>query len=136
MLGACACFFHAGLTKEVVRSYAWLGLAGLCAALAATIDMAAVVYLILLIGIILVMRWPATSRVSGLIWYIAGAIGPIVLHAWLTVPITGDIRPGFLHAELDPSSHETVLDSDDGDQLTYGETVALHLADGLLGPHG
>src|SRR3954468_20714652 len=91
VLGACACFFHAGLTKEVVRSYAWLGLAGLCAALAATIDMAAVVYLILLIGIILVMRWPATSRFSGLIWYIGGAVGPILLHAWLTVPITGDM---------------------------------------------
>src|SRR2546421_426552 len=136
VLGACGCFFHAGLTKQVVRSYAWLGLAGLCAALAATIDMAAVAYLVLLIGIILAMRWPASSRLSGLIWYIAGAVGPIVLHAWLTVPITGDIRPGFLHAELDPSSHETVLDSDDGDQLTYGETVALHLADGLLGPHG
>src|SRR5258708_27958131 len=60
----------------------------------------------------------------------------MVLHAWLTVPMTGDLRPGFLHAELDPSAHETVVDSDDGDQLTYGETVALHLADGLLGPHG
>src|SRR2546421_700539 len=136
VLGACACFFHAGLTKEAVRSYACVGLAGPCAALAATIDMAAVVFLILLIGIILVMRWPASSRLSGLIWYIAGAVGPIVLHAWLTVPITGDIRPGFLHAELDPSSHESVVDSDDGGQLTYGETVALHLADGLLGPHG
>jgi hypothetical protein len=137
VLSACACFFHAGLTKQVVRSYAWLGLAGLCAALAATIDMAAVAYLILLVGIILAMRWPATSRISGLMWYIAGALGPILLHAWLTVPITGDMRPGFLHAELAPPPREVVVtEPDDGEQLTYAETVAMHLADGLLGPHG
>jgi hypothetical protein len=136
VLCACGCFFHAGLTKRVVRSYAWLGLAGLCAALAATIDMAAVVYLVLLIGIILAMRWPLTSRLSGLIWYVAGAVGPILLHAWLTIPITGDIRPGFLHPELAATSHHAVADSEDSDALTYTQTVALHLADGLLGPHG
>src|SRR5205823_5626355 len=137
VLGACACFFHAGLTKEVVRSYAWLGLAGLCAALAATIDMGATVYLVLLIAIILAMRWSLTSRLSGLIWYIAGAVGPVLLHAWLTVPITGDMRPGFLHAELRAAPPPVVArEQDEGDQLTYTQTVALHLADGLLGPHG
>ena len=136
VLGACGCFFHAGLTKQVVRSYAWIGLAGLCAALAASIDMAAVAYLVLLIGIILAMRWPITSRLSGLIWYVAGAVGPILLHAWLTVPITGDMRPGFLHPELAPPPHQAASEADESDRLTYAETVALHLADGLLGPHG
>jgi hypothetical protein len=136
VLASCGCFFHAGLTRQVVRSYAWLGLAGLCAAFAATIDMAAVVYLVLLIGIILAMRWPVTSRLSGLIWYIGGAVGPILLHAWLTLPITGDIRPGFLHPELDVSERRAAVEADDGDEMTYTETVALHLADGLLGPHG
>jgi hypothetical protein len=136
VLAACGSFFHAGLTKQVVRSYAWLGLAGLCAALAATIDLAAVVYLVLLIGIIPAMRWPLTSRLSGVIWYVAGAVGPILLHAWLTVPITGDIRPGFLHPELDPSVGRVVVDPDDGEGLTYAQTVVLHLVDGLLGPHG
>src|SRR3954468_5413670 len=68
VLAACASFFHAGLTRRVGRSYAWLGLAGLCAAFAATIDLGASVYLVLLIGIILAMRWRAMSRVSGLIW--------------------------------------------------------------------
>jgi hypothetical protein len=140
ILAACACFFHSGLTKAVVRSYAWLGLAGLCAALAAAIDLGAAVFLVLLVGIILAMRWPITSRLAGLIWYVAGAVGPIVLHAWLTVPITGDIRPGFLHPELNPPGAPTQVvmdqDKDDSDQLTYMQTVALHLADGLLGPHG
>jgi hypothetical protein len=136
VLCACGCFFHAGLTKQVVRSYGWLGLAGLCAALAATIDIAAGIYLVFLVAIILAMRWPVSSRLSGVIWYIAGAVGPILLHAWLTIPITGDIRPGFLHPELDPSSHHAAVDQEDGDELTYAQMVALHLADGLLGPHG
>src|SRR5882672_10025316 len=136
ILAACGCFFHGGLTRQRVRSYAWLGLAGLCAALAATIDLGATVYLVLLIAIILAMRWPLTSRLSGLIWYIAGAVGPILLHAWLTVPITGDMRPGFLHRELQPPPAAVVAEQDEGDQLTYAQTVALHLADGLLGPHG
>jgi len=119
-----------------VRSYAWLGLAGLCAALAATIDLGAVVFLVLLIGIILAMRWSATSRLNGLIWYIGGAVGPILLHAWLTVPITGDIRPGFLHPELNPNVAQVSVDPEDNDELTFGQAVVLHLVDGLLGPHG
>jgi hypothetical protein len=136
ILAACACFFHSGLTKQVVRSYAWLGLAGLCAALAATIDLGATVFLVLLMGIILAMRWPLISRFNGLIWYLGGAVGPMLLHAWLTVPITGDIRPGFLHPELNPAPAQVVVEQEEEDQLTYGQTVALHLADGLLGPHG
>jgi hypothetical protein len=138
VLCSCGCFFHAGLSGQVVRSYAWLGLAGLCAALAAAIDTAAVAYLVLLIAIILAMRWPAISRFNGLLWYIAGAIGPIVLHAWLTVPITGDIRPGFLHPELAiaTTAHQAVIDNEDQEPLTYAQTVAMHLVDGLLGPHG
>src|SRR5205814_3891920 len=88
VVGGCACFFHSGLTRRVVRSYAWLGLAGLCAAFAATIDMAACVYLVLLVGIIVAMRWPLAMRLNGLIWYLGGAVGPILLHAALVVPIT------------------------------------------------
>jgi hypothetical protein len=142
VLAACGCFFHAGLTKRVVQSFAWLGLAGLCAAFAATIDMAALVYLVLLMAIIPAMRWPWTSRISGLLWYVGGAVGPLLLHAALTVPITGDVRPGFLHPELAaaPGAPPVILaDADEEDDeyyTSYGETVILRLVDGLLGPHG
>jgi hypothetical protein len=54
----------------------------------------------------------------------------------LTVPITGDVRPGFLHPELMPPAAVATIDADDTDQLTYIETVAMHLVDGVLGPHG
>jgi hypothetical protein len=136
ILAACGCFFHAGLTGRVVRSYAWLGLAGLCAAFAATIDLAAVFYLLLMIGIILAMRWPLISRINGVAWYVGGAVGPILLHAALTVPITGDMRPGYLHTQLIASVPQLADDAEDEEQTSYAQTVALHLVDGLLGPHG
>jgi hypothetical protein len=141
VIAACGCFFHAGLTRRVVRSYAWLGLAGLCAAFAAAIDVAALVYLVLLIAIILAMRWPWTSKITGLIWYLGGALGPILLHAALTVPITGDMRPGLFHPELASAPLpapiiEPDTDEEEGKQPTYFQTVILRFADGLLGPHG
>src|SRR5439155_12660055 len=64
------------------------------------------------------------------------------LHAMLTIPITGDIRPGFLHPEraVAGGSSARVLaadpDENEGDQPTFFTTAALHFADGVLGPHG
>jgi hypothetical protein len=44
------------------------------------------------------MGWYGFYAVSTL--YLTGASPPIVLHAVLTLPVTGDLRPGFLHTEL------------------------------------
>jgi hypothetical protein len=73
---------------------------GLCASLAAVIDVSAGFFLALLGGVILAYRWNWSLRLGGLLLYLIGAAPPLVLHAVLTVPVTGDLRPGFLHAEL------------------------------------
>jgi hypothetical protein len=100
VLSACACLFHVTVAKRPARTGAWLMVCGLCAALAAVIDPSACFFLALLGGVILAYRWKWSLRLGGLLLFLIGATPPIVLHAVLTVPVTGDLRPGFLHAEL------------------------------------
>jgi hypothetical protein len=114
------------------RSYGWLGLAGLCVALAAVIDMAAIAFLILLTAVILSMRWPVASKVFGLGCYVLGAVAPIALHVMLTVSVTGDIRPGFL--KVAPAA--AIVDGDEEEAPSGLTALAGHLADGTIGAHG
>lgn len=100
ILSACACLFHITVARKPASSGAWLMIAGLCAALAAVIDLSAVVFLILFVGVILAFRWKWSMKVGGVILYLVGATPPIVLHAALTLPVTGDLRPGIFHTEL------------------------------------
>jgi hypothetical protein len=73
---------------------------GLCAATAAVIDVSALFFLALLGLVILAYRWKWSLRLGGLLLYLIGATPPLVLHAVLTVPVTGNVKPGFLHPEL------------------------------------
>jgi hypothetical protein len=139
VLGACVCLFHAGLDGRGAGGYGRLLLAGFCAALAGVIDLAALAFLVLLIPVILSLRWKMSARALGLTLYLAGAAFPIALHALLTVPITGDIRPGFLHSELAAIGHvqpPVEADDSDGDAPSAAGQMARHLTDGILGPHG
>ena len=100
VLSACACLFHVTVARRPARTGAWLMVCGLCASLAAVIDVAAGFFLALLGLVILAYRWKWSLRVGGLLLFLIGATPPLVLHAVLTVPVTGDLRPGFLHPEL------------------------------------
>ncbi|HWE94038.1 MAG TPA: hypothetical protein VG269_08760 [Tepidisphaeraceae bacterium] len=100
LLASATCLFHVIRHNSPGRATGWLGLAGLCAALAATIDLPACVFLVLFLPVIFAFRWPAASRVAGVAMYVIGASIPIFLHARLMLPITGDLRPGMLHPEL------------------------------------
>jgi hypothetical protein len=100
ILAAVACIFYATLALTWSKGMAWLGLCGLCAALAACIDPPAAIFLLLLFPVICAMRWPAAARAAGLALYGLGALGPVILHAKLVKPITGDLRPGMFHPEL------------------------------------
>jgi hypothetical protein len=100
VLSACACLFHVTVAKRPARTGAWLTVCGLCASLAAVIDPSACFFLAMLGAVILAYRWKWSLRLGGLLLFLIGATPPLVLHAVLTVPITGDFRPGFLHAEL------------------------------------
>src|SRR5688500_16187118 len=96
---ASACFVHLAISKKPVSS-AWLIVAGLCAALAATLEPAAAVFAVLLAAVPLTMRWLPSRRVGGVLLYAIGMTPPLLLHVALTVPITGDFLPGMFHPEL------------------------------------
>ncbi|MDB5321089.1 MAG: hypothetical protein JWN40_2720 [Phycisphaerales bacterium] len=100
VLSACSCLFHVTAARNPTRTGAWLMIAGLCAAFAAVIDLSAVIFLVLLAGVILAFRWNWSLRLGGVLLYLIGATPAILMHAALTMPITGDLRPGFLHPEL------------------------------------
>jgi hypothetical protein len=118
VLSACACLLHVHSSKEPTRSGAWLMVCGLSAGTAAVIDLSAAVFLVLLALVILALRWNWGMRIGGVMLYLVGATPPLVLHAVLTVPVTGDMRPGFLHAELTGRSPKPVAaivqDGEDG----------------------
>ncbi|MFI5381903.1 MAG: hypothetical protein ACHRHE_21615 [Tepidisphaerales bacterium] len=133
LLAGCAALYHAGTTRQADRSRGWVMFAGLVVALAATIDMAALVFLVLLPLVVLSMRWTVSMKMQSLTWYVLGALAPLVVHAALTIPITGDIRPGFLHANY---ASQVILVDDSEDAPSLMALTALKLLDGLLGPHG
>lgn len=96
---AAACFSHLAISKKPASSV-WLIVAGLCAALAATLEPAAAVFAVLLAAVPLAMRWRPSMKIGGLLLYAIGMTPPLVLHAVLTIPITGDLLPGMFHPEL------------------------------------
>lgn len=100
VLSAAGCLVHVAVTRRPSRSGGWLMLAGLCAGFAGVIELAALVFTALLACVILAMRWPVTLRAGGLLLYVIGLTPPLILHAALMLPVTGDLRPGFLHPEL------------------------------------
>jgi hypothetical protein len=111
VLCACSCLLHVTNSRHPGKSGAWLMTAGFCAALAAVIDLSAVVFLGLLAAVIVALRGGRTLRFGGLVVYAVGATPPIVLHAVLTVPVTGDLRPGFLHPEIGGGARAVAVDA-------------------------
>jgi hypothetical protein len=99
------------------------------------IDLGALVFVVLFLVILGAMRWPTTSKVAAACSYLLGVAAPVALHCALTIPITGDVRPGFLkdHAETKRALAHAV----DPDEAPSGLTIAArNFADGVLGPHG
>ena len=142
ILGTCGALFHAGMARSRSHAHSWLVLAGLSAGLAAMIDFSALAFLLMLSLVILAMRWPIASRVGGVAWYVFGALPPLALHATLMLPITADLRPGFLHTELlvisAPASQPTTSPDEDEEDETPSLFVraVTRTADGLVGSHG
>jgi hypothetical protein len=100
VLAAAGCLIHLAASPIPSRGGGWLILAGFCAALAATIDPSAIIFLGLFVIVVAAMRLPAALRVGGVILYLFGATPAILLHATLTVPLTGNLLPGSMHPEL------------------------------------
>jgi len=146
VMAACACLLHVVIAERPSRTGNWLVTAGFCAALAAVIDMAALLFLILLLPVVLAMRWPTSHRIGGLAMFVLGALPPLALHCVLTIGITGDVRPGFLHPELDarwrPVAAATVANdpaAEEDEEPTGPSALSRrigHFLDGTIGAHG
>jgi MFS family permease len=142
---AAACLFQAGTSGRRGAALAWVALAGFLAALAATYELTALAFLLLLVLVVSAYRWPLWSRLGGVALYGTAAMLPLILYAGLNRPITGDLRPGFLHPELRPEIADLVDASratgteDDDDPPTLWRS-ALHgtgrFLAAFLGPHG
>ena len=91
-----------GIWANVDFSF-WFFLCGLCAALAAVIDLGAGFFLIGLILVILAVRWPTKRKLAALGLYALGMLGPLLLHALLTLSMTHELRrPSFTHNGTQP----------------------------------
>jgi hypothetical protein len=100
VLCATGCLIHVTTSSKPAISGGWLAIGGFSAALAAVIEPIAVVFLVLLMCVPLAMRWRGSLRVGGLLLMFIGATPPLVLHAALNMPVTGDLLPGRFHREL------------------------------------
>jgi hypothetical protein len=100
VLCAIACLIHISQVKNPARNGGWLAIAGLCSALAAVIDPGAVLPAMLILLVIPAMRWSASLKIGGVLLYLIGMTPALLLHAVLTVPLTGDILPPAFHPEM------------------------------------
>jgi hypothetical protein len=85
VLCSAACLIHVSITNKRVHGSVWLVMSGLCAALAATIDPPAIVFLALMPAVIFGLRWTLIQRFGGLTVYLLGAALPLVVHGSLSV---------------------------------------------------
>jgi hypothetical protein len=137
---AAGCLVQATLTRHRHAALAWAFAAGLLASLAATYEFTAAVFLLLLIAIVPVLNWPGMLRIGSIGCYLAGALIPLALYAGLNRAVTGDLKPGFLHAELRPV-YATAAPAPDGDDdpPTFWPSVANgigRVVTALVGNHG
>lgn len=135
LLAACGCLLQSGTTRSRPRARSWVMLAGFAAGLAGVIDLGALAFVALFLVILGAMRWTAGAKVAAAFSYLLGVAGPVALHCALTIPITGDVRPGFLH-EHSARTREMGQAIDEDDVPSRVTIAARNFADGVLGPHG
>ena len=97
VLGAAAAIVHVAIARRPGVTSGWLAIAGLCAALAAAIEPAAIVFLALFALAIPAMRWRWPMRAGGVALYGLGVAPALFLHGALVQPITGDFLPPAWH---------------------------------------
>ena len=95
-------------------------MSGLCAALAATIDPPAIVFLLLLPAVIFAIRWTPMQRFAGLAVYLLGAALPLVLHGSLSSHATAN---GF--RVRGPAGNESLFSFVNPDSRTTGPAYDL-----------
>jgi hypothetical protein len=144
VLAGCAALIHTAMTARSYWLWAFVTLAGLLLALAATIDPPAIIFLPLIAFVVLAFRWRARYRLLGLCCYALGAAIPLGAN----VLITGTIADYFLPAEMRgeapvlPSAPVVTLDQTlfaPEEDPSFGSLVLKdvgNLLSALVGGHG
>lgn len=94
VLASAACLIHVTITNKRLHGSVWLTLSGACAALAAALEPAAVLFVLLFGAVVLALRWTPAQRIGGLLVYLIGAAGPVLLHVALVQRTTGNVWQG------------------------------------------
>lgn len=138
LLAACACLVQVGLINELRRSIGWIALAGITAALAATIDPPAIIFAASLVLVAVSFRWAPMARVASVCTYLLGALIPIGVHSALTRPVTGEVIPLILGSQFDlrRMPPPTESNDEDDDQPTGFWRLTSRLGEALFGAHG
>ncbi len=140
VIASAACLAHVASSRRPAVTGGWLAICGLCAGLAATIEPAAGIFTILLIAVIPAMRWRPSLRAAGVLMYLLGLAPPLLLHAVLTVPITGDMRPISFHREfysrVDAKVTAAPDDDEDTSRFAFMTDGLARISQGTLGEHG
>lgn len=144
LICAAACLIHIVIARHPRSEGAWVVICGLCAALAAVVDLTTAPFLLLLPAVVLTMPWTGWKRFRGIALFLLGTTPPLLLHAVLTIPVTGDVLPGSMHPDLAIQPVlQPMLDQPDADDLIVPEPwwaatgrVIGQLLGTLLGAHG
>jgi len=94
VLASAGCLIHVTITNRRLHGSVWLTLSGACAAMAAAFEPAAVLFVLMFGAVVLALRWTAAQRIGGLLVYIIGAAGPVLLHVGLVQRTTGNVWQG------------------------------------------
>lgn len=92
-----ASLWHVASSKKPLLAIGWLMPGGLCAGIAAVIDLNAAWVLVLLPIGVLTLVAPWRIRLLGLLLLVGGFASPVALHATINPAITGDLLPASYH---------------------------------------
>jgi hypothetical protein len=144
IIASAACLIHVAAMNRDDRRAGWFALAGASAALAATLDPAAIVFLVLFLFVIPAMRFSIPRRFVGMLLYLIGATPVLAVHTAWNNPITGDPIPASVwrYVRGGPTIAPVTFVRDDFEEEPGGsvwEGLGAHLSwltTATVGEHG
>ncbi|MGH7179954.1 MAG: hypothetical protein ACREJC_21435, partial [Tepidisphaeraceae bacterium] len=146
LICAAACLIHVIISKLPRRGLLWMFIAGVCAALAATLNPPGALLSVLFIIVILTMPFSMSRRLAGVALFLLGAVAPIALHVAWTVPVRGTwvphwaapVNPPVIRV-APPATQPTDFEPEDATstrRLVITVAYMQWLLAAAIGPHG
>jgi hypothetical protein len=136
LLASIACLVQASTAGRVAQGFGWIALGALASSSAAVIDLSAAVFLGLFALVPLAFRWPAYSRIMGLLVYALAAQPPLFAHAMICSQVTGEFRFAFVQIRPAPLPVDLNEEDADAEESTGLTQAAGRLFTGLVGARG